>query len=231
MPFGGRPHDRGLPAPRLGDVHVGAIEHELAYRIEIAGAGRDHHGRLAVPSRRARIGARLQQALDDFVVAVGGGERQGRLSVLVDDIHVRAGREQRLGHRALPEVHGPRQRRGAIRLSRVDVGFRADQRGERLLIASLYRFEHAEVFGGRVLRDGRSSHQRRQDQRQPDNYGPPQGPAEAGHYRCSHHSRTGRTASHPLHLLHPLHPTRAPSTVPCCLRSRRQQARLPRRTC
>jgi hypothetical protein len=94
MPFGGRPHDRGLPAPRLGDVHIGAIEHELAYRIEIAGAGRDHHGRLAVPSRRARIGARLQQALDDVVVAVGGGERQGRFSVLVDDVHVRAGREQ-----------------------------------------------------------------------------------------------------------------------------------------
>ena len=152
MAFGGRPHERGLPSTRLGDVHVRAMEHQLPHGLEVSGAGGNHQRRLAVPPCRARIRARLEQPLNDRVVAVGGGQRQRRFAVLVDDIHLGAGAEQRLRHRSLAEVHRPRKRGRAIRLCGIHVGFGADQRGQRLLIAALHRFEHAEVLRGRVLR-------------------------------------------------------------------------------
>ncbi len=154
--FGGRPHERGLSPARLCDVHVRAMKHELPDGVEVARAGGDHQRRLAVPPRGARIRACLQQTLHDRSVAVGGGERQRRLAVLVDDVHFCACAEQRLGHRSLAEVHRPGKRRRAVGLRRVDVGLGANQRGERLLIAALHRFEHTEVLRRRVLRHERN---------------------------------------------------------------------------
>ena len=83
------------------------------------------------------------------IVAVGRRKRERRFTVLVDDVHPGAGAQQRLGHRSLAEMHGPRKRSGAVGLCGIDVGLGANQRRQRLLIAALHRFEHAEVLRGR----------------------------------------------------------------------------------
>ena len=88
----------------------------------------------------------FEQPLHEHAVAVRGGQRQRRLAVFVDGVGLGAGIEQRFGHRPLTEVHRPRERRRAVGLCGVDVGLRANQRGEGFLIAALDRVEHAQIF-------------------------------------------------------------------------------------
>ncbi len=126
VPFGGRPHERGLPAPGIGSVHIGAVKHELPHGFDASGAGRDHQRGLAVPSRRCRLRAGLEQSLHEHAVAVRCGERERRLAVFVDGIGLGARVEQRFGHRPLAEMDRPRKRRGAVGLRGVEVGLRAN---------------------------------------------------------------------------------------------------------
>ncbi len=93
MAFGGRPHERGLAAARFGDIHVGAMEHQLPHGFEVSGAGGNHERRLAIPPCRARVCASLQQSLNDEIVAVGRRKRERRFAVLVDNVDLRAGAE------------------------------------------------------------------------------------------------------------------------------------------
>src|SRR5207253_9362321 len=52
--------------------------------------------------------------------------------------------DQRLRHVALVEMHRPGERRGAVGLRGVHVGFRLQQRRERFLIAPLDGFEQTK---------------------------------------------------------------------------------------
>ena len=192
VPFGGRPHECGLPAPGIGGVHIGAVKHELPHRIHAAGTGGNHERGFAVPAGRIRFCAGVEQSLDEHGIAVGRCERQRRFAVLVDGIGSGAGIEQRLCHRALAEMDRPRQRSRAVRLCRVEVGLGTKQRAERLQIAALDRIEQPQI------RCCCASNRRCE-----------QPPAPA---------RTLRTHDTPMNLVRTI---KDPSTVPCCRRTRR----------
>ena len=217
MSFGSRPHERGLSPARLCDVHVRAMEHELPNGVEVAGAGRDHERRLAVPPRGACIRTCFQQTLHERSVAVGSGERQRRLAVLVDDVHFCARAKQRLGHRSLAEVHSPCKRRCAVGLRRVDVGLGSNQRGERFLIAAFHRFEHAEIPGRRVLRHERNGRERHHHQRESERSGlhTRGGPSpRSGRFACG--APMPRAASRPSSLHFIRRPTVWKESSACC---------------
>ena len=60
VPFGGRPHERGLTSTRLRDVHVGAMDNQLPHGVEVSGAGGNHQRGLAVPPCRASVCTSLE---------------------------------------------------------------------------------------------------------------------------------------------------------------------------
>ena len=157
MPFGGGPHQGRLSASGIGDVHIGAVERQHTHRFEAARASRNHQRGLAIPPRRVRRRAALQQSLSELRVAVGRGERERRFAVFVGCIRLRAGVEQRFGHTALPQMHGPGKRRCAVRAGGVYVGLCLQERIEGFVVAALNRLEEAQVtlFGG----DGDREHE------------------------------------------------------------------------
>jgi hypothetical protein len=60
MPFGRRPHHRGLTTPFLG-VDFGAMLDKCFDRVEHAGARGGHQGRFAAAQGGVRIGPRFEQ--------------------------------------------------------------------------------------------------------------------------------------------------------------------------
>ena len=79
--FGGRPHQRRLPAPRLGGVHVGAGGEQLFDDCRAAAVRRCHQQRLAARHRRVRLhGLELRReglSGGDGAVEVAEGENAG----------------------------------------------------------------------------------------------------------------------------------------------------------
>ena len=157
MPFGGSPHEGRLSAAGIGDVHVGAVKRQHTHGFDTARASRNHQRGLAIPPRRVRRRAALQQSLSELRVAVRRGERERRFAVFVGCIRLRAGVEQRFGHTALPQMHGPGKRRCAVRAGGVYVGLCLQERIEGFVVAALNGLEEAQIalFGG----DGDREHE------------------------------------------------------------------------
>ena len=98
MALGGRPHQRGLAAPWILRIHIGAAQYQLANRINAPRSSGNHQCRFAVPASGGRFGAGREETLHEHRIAVGGRQRQRGLAILVDGVGVRARRQQRFSH-------------------------------------------------------------------------------------------------------------------------------------
>ena len=139
VPFGGRPHQRGLAARLVFGVDRGASREQGFEDRQRAGARGGHQRCLAAGKRRVGIGARLQQQVDDRGIAVGARQGQRRHAVAARRLHVGAGFHQQFGDLAIVVIRRPVQRRHAVDLRRVDVGVLIDQGTDRCMVHLLGR--------------------------------------------------------------------------------------------
>ena len=141
VPFGGGPLQRRLSVPAFTRVDLRAGDAAAACTAS------------TLPARAACING-VSSALMKFIVSFGSApafinwpmmvalplfrrERHRRHTVVVLDVHVRAGADEQRGRFRVFGVHGPVQRGRAVRLRRVDVGLLRQQRLDRLLILAL----------------------------------------------------------------------------------------------
>ncbi len=209
VPFGGRPHQRGLSARFVLGVNPGTGREQSFGDRQSAGPRRSHQRCLAAGKRRVGIGARLQQQVDDRGIAIGAGQGQRRDAVATGRVRVGAGFHQQLGHFAIVVIRGPVQRGHAIDLRRVHIGALLDQRPDRRTVHLLGRIGE-RGSGARV--EGRHGQQAK--------------PATAD---CQHFVRWGdqhRPPGRALEALrmhnqtqHPLTATATHRSCPCCRRT------------
>ena len=148
VPFGCRPHQRGLPLARFRQVDIGAVRDQLLHHVDAARVGGNHERRLAVPAGGTGVRPGLQQLRDQNRVSVGRGQGERRLAILIGGLHVGAGGQQEVGRLAVVQVGGPRQRRGAVGLRRIDVGVLREQHGDGLMVAAFDGLRQAKIAGG-----------------------------------------------------------------------------------
>ena len=122
MPARRRPHQRGLPAEALRSVAGRAALEQQLRGFDVAGARDGHQRRHAVRVRRIGVRARVEQQLQDLGVRDLGRQAHRRGAVIVRERHVGTGFDQPPNLGDVVVVHGPLQRRAAVRLARVDVG-------------------------------------------------------------------------------------------------------------
>ena len=143
---GRRAHEGGLPVGRLPGVHVGgAAAEERRHRIDRTGPHARHQQRLAHRGRRVRVRTRRQEPREHGFVAVEAGQRSGSDAVIVGGGHVRAGAQERLGHRGIVPLDRPVQRRGAVPLAGVDGDALAEQRAYRFVVPGLDGLDEFQV--------------------------------------------------------------------------------------
>ena len=140
MILGGGPHQRVFAERFFAGVDVGAVAQNQRHGFRVACPRRGHQDRLALADRRLRVGARVEQQLDHRGVGVGGRERQRGEIVAVGGVDVRAGADEQARDLDRVSLHGPVQRRRAVRLRGVDgpgAPRRLQQRRDRVPIARL----------------------------------------------------------------------------------------------
>ncbi len=94
MPFGRRPHQRRLSAPRFLGVHIGSVSQQHVHGVHLPGARGGHEDRLAAREHRARLSAGLQEQFDRRRASVEARKPERRHAVPIRRLHVGAGRDQ-----------------------------------------------------------------------------------------------------------------------------------------
>ena len=127
--------------------------------LEAAGTRRRHEDRFAAGFHRVRIGARVEERVDERHVLVLASQRERGFAVVVGRIHVSAGRDQQPSGLGVVVVGRPKQRRRSIRMPGVDVQPLLQQGTDDELIVLLCRINQSNVVrrGGHA-RDGSSEH-------------------------------------------------------------------------
>jgi hypothetical protein len=139
------PHQGRLSLPRLRRVYLGAGCHQQLHRVGAAGPGRNHQSGLSIPTGVIGIGPGLEQSAGEAGVAVGAGQRERRLSILVRGIYVGAGRDQQFRGGLVIQMSRPCESGRAIGLSRIHGRTLANQRLDGLTIAPLNGVQQAEI--------------------------------------------------------------------------------------
>ena len=122
-----RPHQRRLPALRLPRPGIRALFEQHLRRGHVGPTGHQHQRCLPVGSSRVRVGAGVEQRLDDLRVRMERRLQERRGVELVPDVRIRAGLQQLLDLRHIVVAGGHQQGRRAARVD--DVG--RERRGGR----------------------------------------------------------------------------------------------------
>ena len=164
VPFGRRPHQRGLSADALACIHVGAASQQDGHGIDLARPGGGHQWRLATRRRGIRIGSSVQQHADDRGIPVRARERQRGNAVAIGGLWIRAGAQQQLDGGPIVELDRPVERRRAVRVGAVWIGTLPQQRGDAgsIAIRPLDRLDQRALPRG-----GADAQEREQRHRQP----------------------------------------------------------------
>ena len=121
------PHERRLPLGRLPGVDLRAGGQERPHAPPRSRPCAAHQHGFARCDRRGRGRAGRQQGSDHLRVRVLTGEGEWRDAVIVRDGDIRPGADQMTRRVEVVPIHGPMERRSAIRLGRVDVELVGDQ--------------------------------------------------------------------------------------------------------
>ena len=129
----------------LDGVDIGTVTDEKLRSFDIARARQSHERRLAVLVARVRVGAGLQQHLDDARITAHGRFRQRRRAVRVGHRSLRAGLQQTLDQRDIIVIDGIVQRRRAVALGRIHIRLVLDERQRAGAVVGLRRLDQAEA--------------------------------------------------------------------------------------
>ena len=145
-----RPHQRRRASQGLPGIDVRAGGNQDANRLRLTIACRQHQRRLAVRAALFRACAGLQQVVDHRHVAVEAGHRERRDALAVRGVHLGAGADQEIQRLEVLPKYCPMQRRRAINLGLIDVGFLLQQRAKRGLVAFHDRIGHTADAGAGI---------------------------------------------------------------------------------
>ena len=148
MPFGCRPHERGLTTPFACVVFRSAHEQRF-HRVNTPRSGRHHEHGLAAGHRRIGVGAGIEQQLDDGGVAVRACERERRHAIAIRGVDARARFQQQRRGLGIFVIRGPMQCRRPVHLCRIDVDPALEQRADDGLVAVLGGIGKGRALGRR----------------------------------------------------------------------------------
>jgi hypothetical protein len=163
MIFGRRPHQRGLPLPGFTRVDLcSAIEQQLD-GVGLSRPRREHQDRLAVRIRGIRVGARLQQRIDDRRAAIHGRKRERSDAIAVLHICLRTLFEERLHQVESIGPRRPMQRRRSVRFSGVNQRALFEQRLHGSGVARLDGIDETRITVRRANGECRMQNAERRD--------------------------------------------------------------------
>ena len=115
------PVQRRLAAPALPCTQVGAAGQQQSQYVDVAGARRRHQYRLAFRQRGVRVGAGVEERLDDRSVPAASGQNEGRHAVAVGCFRPRARFQEESRRLEVAPVRRPVQGGRPVGLGNVDV--------------------------------------------------------------------------------------------------------------
>ncbi len=143
------PHQCSLAVPLLRGIHLPAVREQRADALGIAGPRRRHEHGLARAEGRVRVTAGVEHCRQHLRVGDRGGFVQWRHAEAIREIRIGVGFQQQLHGFEIVRVRGPVQRRGRLRVERVDGYAFGDEASRFRKIVRADRSDEPRVVGCR----------------------------------------------------------------------------------
>ena len=159
-----RPHQRCLPAPRFGGVHVRTVVKQQLDDIQRTRTRCRHQSCLALGQHRVGVGSGHEETLHDGGVSVRARKGERTHAVSICRIHVGSGGQHHLDDGRVVSMHGPVERRRAVRLGGSHVGAAGKGGTDPDLVDRADRGDQAGVSLGRDRRNPAGGQQEGHDE-------------------------------------------------------------------